>query len=137
MMATDRIGSVIWEAIPFSFVIDWFTDVGKQLAEMLDSATKNFPDGQILPSTVCHSFKLRAQFALTYVYEPTLGLIQEENLGKVNYTRYQRLPDLPQGGRVTFDLGAINPNRGTLTAALVSQKHKRYRTRKPKIKTFH
>lgn len=128
MMGLDRWGSAIWEAIPFSFVIDWFTDVGKQAASWLDDKTKNFPDGQILE--VGHSFKLSSEWTLTYVDNDS-ECPRNEILGRVGYKSYTRKRGLPEGSSYHFDLGGLlDPYRSTLSIALVTTRWKALLKRK-------
>jgi len=116
MLATDRIGSAIWEAIPFSFVVDWFTDLGKQLATWVDGTTKNFPDGVILETS--HSFKLTSIWDVQF-YGPCTGV---EDVGRVVYKKYQRSAGLPQDGNFLHLTNGFNAYHNTLGLALVTQR---------------
>lgn len=119
MMGLDRIGSAIWEAIPFSFVVDWFTNVGKQLANWVDGLTKNFPDGEILEQAC--SFKLKVNYSL-YFIQPITG--SEEYCGTCLLTRYLRGVGMPDGILNIFEWGIQSPTRGFLSAALTTQRLK-------------
>lgn len=125
MLGTDRLGSFIWEAIPFSFVIDWFTDAGKQVANWIDGVTKNFPDGEILE--MCHSFKLRSKWELGW-YSPCGS---DPEVGLFDYNRYQRQPGLPMVDRFRFNLGGLTGDYHlSLNTALVAQKLRRFAKRR-------
>lgn len=126
MMYTDRIGSVIWEAIPFSFIIDWITDLGKQLADWLDNKTRIFPDGEI--RAVGHSFKLTSKWKVT-AESDLCGTT--ESLGKCSLTRYQRAEGLPFNSTYTFNIGGLTtPYHSALITALTIQKVRAVRRRR-------
>lgn len=135
MMGLDRIGSAIWEAIPFSFVIDWFTDIGKQAALWIDDKTQNFPDGQILE--VGHSFKLLSHWRVDYIHEPSIlepqcGTLS--NLGRVGYKQYSRKTGLPEGSTLVFDLGGLtDPYHAALSTALVTTRVRALNKRRRKL----
>lgn len=121
MTGSDRLGSILWEATPFSFVVDWFTDVGKQVASWIDGLTKNFPDGEIF--TVGHSWKQTSAWELYYV--PPEG-IAPERLGAVTLKQYWRSRGYPSvDGVALFDPGGLGTGyHGSLEAALVAQRMK-------------
>lgn len=130
-LGMDRVGSFIWEALPFSFMVDWFTDLGKQGAAMLDELTQLFPDGEILEAG--HSVKLTSEWDAVYDIEgePELG----NHLGSASYTYYVRkkgllYPGLTGSVPFSFDSGGLSHGeRPLLTLALVTQAIKRYKRR--------
>lgn len=50
-LGVNRIASVVWEAIPFSFVVDWFVNVGDVIASIEDNL-----EGDSLLPVVIHDF---------------------------------------------------------------------------------
>jgi hypothetical protein len=57
----SRMGSVLWEAIPYSFVVDWFVSVGDLIASIEDQLLDPLP-------IVIHDFS----HSLKYEYKTTL-----------------------------------------------------------------
>lgn len=117
MWGLDRPGSTVWELIPFSFVADWFTDIGKQVADWIDDVAKIWPDGEI--RQVGHSIKLTSRWSVAYDIddEPEFG----EHLGFIDYKVYNRCDGLPPGSSYSWDNGgAIRYDRSILSAALVA-----------------
>lgn len=59
----DRITATIWEAIPFSFLVDWFVDVGGFLDSIDETLFGALP---ILVSDFSHSVKFEYQTTITW-----------------------------------------------------------------------
>lgn len=122
MMSLDRLFAAIWEAIPFSFIVDWFTNSAKDLVHWLDdSLFKAWPDAILL--RVDHSFKVEAK-CLFYVWNPFTATKGEE-LGVGDYTRYQRAHGLPEGKPSVFASPHNLVTRSALGVALGIQQVKR------------
>jgi hypothetical protein len=118
MMGLDRPFAGLWEAIPFSFVIDWFTNTAKDLVSWLDnSITVAWPPGEILECG--HSFKLKTKhdWYIRHWFDGTWT-----PLGSTDYTRYMRARGLPRGKPSMFATAHNVPMRAALGAALVTQK---------------
>jgi hypothetical protein len=55
-LGANRVASVIWEAIPFSFIIDWFVNVGDVIASLEDQVIDPLP-------IVIHDFSASLKYA--------------------------------------------------------------------------
>lgn len=62
-LGLDRITATIWEAIPFSFLVDWFVDVGSFLDGIDEKLFGALP---ILISDFSHSVKFEYQTSITW-----------------------------------------------------------------------
>jgi len=99
--------SIIWNAIPYSFVIDWFFGVG----DWLDSLRS---DNLAIPATVtsfCHSIKYQVQddIVLTLGFNQAAGYRNQViPLASVTTLRYERRKDIPSVG--LFDTTVKMPN---------------------------
>lgn len=128
MMAVDRLGSFVWEAIPFSFVIDWFTNVGKEAAAWLDDKTKKFSDGEILETGFAFKSSYKAEL-LYFEDEVLCGTRDMQSLGFVSFDYYVRDVGLPEAGFVLDPGGALGGTRPALSVALAVQRWKRFKKR--------
>lgn len=87
---------IIWDAIPFSFVVDWVLKVGDWLSQ--------FDEGAIpVKMTVldaCQSYKQEVTVYYGRLYTPSSGYTGRPSgdiiLGNGKYKNYQRSPVLPQ-----------------------------------------
>lgn len=111
--------SIIWNAIPYSFVIDWFFNVGEWLHGL---RLENVP----IPATVtdfCHAVKYAYRGRITFVptteFDPSSGSIL---VADQSYSRYERRRDIPSTG--LFDSTVKTPNwkQLSLGAALIGQR---------------
>lgn len=123
MMGLDRPLAAVWEAIPFSFVIDWFTDAADDFATWLDeSVFVAWPDAKILRAD--HSFKLEVDVHL--VHQKWDGSeFRPVDLGKATYKRYKRDWGLPYGVPELFHEPVNTERVELLSAALLLQLSKR------------
>jgi len=91
---------ILWDAIPYSFVVDWFFDVGGWLAKLRSDNLK-------VPCVVngfCHSIKwsYRARYVYNYVGTTTKSRDFELILSDYSRLRYERRRDIPS-------LNALDP----------------------------
>jgi len=121
MMGLDRPFAAIWEAIPFSFIIDWFTGTIKDLSAWLDqSVTVAWPPAQILRAD--HTFKLKVDVRVR-IRHAFSG--EYDDLGTGHYTRYVRMHGLPYGKPSLFEQPNNVGLRISLSIALVTQRLKK------------
>jgi hypothetical protein len=107
---------VIWNAIPYSFVVDWFFHVGK----LLDSLTIQPFGGEYRVSNVGYSLKQEATYLVTVDLETsprTLGVV-----GYVFAKSYVRKLGYPVTSLFLTN-GALTPMQLALSAAMFHQKH--------------
>jgi hypothetical protein len=105
--------SIIWDAIPFSFVVDWFTNVG----EWLHRQRKDLYNMEVTYREYGLSAKFSvAQSVVLYAHGPYVGQFPDYQsqvfVGGTTFVHYERnLVDLPSSALPTaFD----NPNRWTV-----------------------
>lgn len=100
--------SVAWDAVPFSFVVDWFFDIGSFLESLTCMVGLEIRDGFQTRSTLCS----RQYWSLDVAYEPPwkpifrqhsgVGYIQRRTLGVPAYPAPSlRAPSLSVGRAVT------------------------------------
>lgn len=79
--------SAIYEAIPFSWLVDWCTGLGNQLTALLDETSNPFKPGEL--SSIGYTWKITAVFDVTC---RNRGTGVREHLGPIVVRRYIRLP---------------------------------------------
>jgi hypothetical protein len=116
-LGVTKIASVIWEAIPYSFVVDWFVSVGDFIESLEESIFDPLP-------IVIHDFS----HSLKYEYKTTLEMGLSINslasfIGTLDYaiktvTAYERRWDVPS---LTDSLSARTPtaNQAGLGLSLI------------------
>lgn len=101
-----------WESIPFSFVVDWFVNVG----DFIDTYNpgKNTFDGDIVVSSCGYSLKYVEEIQL---FLPTERSVHEwSECGSISRDCYFRRQGLPEGA---LDTGGLTPMQQLLGAALI------------------
>lgn len=108
---------ILWDAVPYSFVIDWFVGVG-------DWLNKLRTDNLRIPATVtgfCHSLKYEYDTTYTLTIGPNAGLLYPEGSGaeillaRRRGLRYKRLRDIPSTG--VFNTTVRAPSWGKVAVA--------------------
>lgn len=106
--------SIFWNAVPYSFVVDWFFNVGSWLNSLR-------VDNLSIPATVtdfCHSIK--------YEWEDQTDLALGDGrnlpLSKIQSLRYERRRDVPSLGRFDSTVKAPNWKQVLLGASLLVQR---------------
>lgn len=107
---------IIWDAIPFSFVIDWFADISGLLEAMYQSANQNT---KILD--LCGSEKTTVTTKGYFSSE----LCSKQKVFEVIYERYQRAPLSPRK-HIAYvpslkEGSGLSNHRLTISAALIAQ----------------
>lgn len=111
--------SIVWNAIPYSFVVDWFFNVGEWIGKLRADNLK-------IPATVtgfCHSLKWEYRSRYIYSSSPTATNLGDKMvlLADREVLRYIRRRDIPSWG---LDLTVRTPNWGQLAlgASLLRQR---------------
>ena len=107
----------IWDALPFSFVVDWFTSIGSVLDE---TRLRHVFDGPWELRHPCHSQKIKAKIAVTQENLPMgrwIGPSQIYPAGEVFVTRYERQFGFPSS-RIRSKILELSPKQLLLLAAL-------------------
>lgn len=96
----------IWAVLPWSFVCDWFADVGSYL----DRYSSDWIEPWINFCQACTSVKVQAEADIRGAYAVTVGGggRWEFNLASVSYSHYVRTPGIPtacvgSGGELSAD----------------------------------
>lgn len=83
----NRVASIVWEAIPFSFVVDWFVNVGDMLANLEDRLLDPLP---VIIHDFSHSLKYEYQTRLEFTHAHI-----RTDLGWRKTSFYERRRDTP------------------------------------------
>ncbi len=79
---------IVWDAIPFSFVVDWFFDIGKRLNE--------YRQDNLDVTLIVHDFCISQKFEYEYLQYWQLGPNEAPTLlWRGTYKRYERIRCLP------------------------------------------
>jgi len=106
----NRVASIVWEAIPFSFVVDWFVNVGGFISSVEDRLIDPLP-------IVIHDFSASLKYEYRTTLELECGSILTDIAERVQ-TSYVRRRDPP----VMYDALAVrspNLNQAGLGLSLV------------------
>ena len=110
--------AIVWEAIPYSFVVDWFFHLDAILGKM---AIQPF-EGEWQLSKVGWSVKQQAQY---FVYQEFLLGPPHGNLsrylGEISLKSYTREPGFPMTSLFVTD-GSLTPKQLVLSLALLNQR---------------
>lgn len=91
----NRIASVVWEAVPFSFVVDWFVNVGDMIASVED----NLEGDSLLPCLIhdfSHSLKYEYRTRLELRWKPQGSSFNiQVDMGHYYTSSYERRRDYP------------------------------------------
>lgn len=106
---------VIWNALPYSFVVDWFTGLSQRLAPLSVNPFK----GTWIVSRRSTSMKLTASIRVESLnIVPGASWTAFTN-GNIVYQRYQRISQLPVRASFLSGLTSPTPKQQTLLAALL------------------
>jgi len=84
----DRVGSILWEALPFSFVVDWFVNIGDMIRSVEDHLLDPLP---IVIHDFSHSLKYGWRISLRWNWD---GKILTD-IAYRDYEYYERRRDIP------------------------------------------
>ena len=110
---------VIWNAIPYSFVVDWFFSIGK----ILDSISIQPFGGEYRISDVGWSLKREATYIGTQVMANGQFVDGNATLGTVRVKDYVRQPGFPATSLLLTD-GQLSPKQLVLGLAMLEQKRR-------------
>jgi len=111
--------SIIWNAIPYSFVVDWFFNVGDWLNQLRS-------DNLQIPATVtdfCHSIKF--EYRDSYFHKPASTYAPdgvEVEMSMCDTLRYERRKDIPSFGLLDQTVKAPNWSQILLGGSLIVQR---------------
>jgi hypothetical protein len=106
--------AIVWEAIPYSFVIDWFFKVGK----LLDSLAIQPFGGEWSLRNTTSSFKDEYLYLVSQDFFPSRNV--KTQLGQARIRRYSRSVGLPVSSVFATDL-TLTPKQQALSLALLNQ----------------
>jgi hypothetical protein len=114
--------SIIWNAIPWSFVLDWVANVGEYLSRF----KTGFMDPTINIHQYCWSVKRERDIFVSY--ESTLPGIgaNSTQYPAVNETAYRREVDFPSASSILTS--GLSLNELSLAAALVLSRRPKHRS---------
>lgn len=107
----------VWNAIPYSFVVDWFFHVGK----LLDSLTIQPFGGEYRVSDVGYSLKSEANYYVSQVHERSAAYTYP--LGTVFVKSYIRRPGYPMTSLFLTN-GSLTPMQQVLALAMLNQRRR-------------
>lgn len=110
---------VIWNAIPYSFVVDWFFHVGK----LLDSLTVQPFGGEYEVSDVGYSVKTEALFVATQVMGGTQYVDGNPTAGTVYAKSFERKIGFPVSSLFLTDAN-LSPTQQALALAMLNQRRR-------------
>ena len=109
---------IIWNAIPYSFIVDWFFHVGK----LLDTLTVQPFGGTYDVKQVGWSMETETTFLATQIV-PDGTYVDTSQLGTVTFKGYTRSLGFPATS-VFLTNGSLTPMQLALSAALLEQRRK-------------
>jgi len=119
---------VAWNAIPYSFVVDWFFDVDRLLDKC--DLLGLYLQTKVVRTTFHWKVEGEAHFSARTYESPYGGnLCPEMSIGKVRGKFYRRWVGIPPGVDSLFS--GLSPEQQALLAALFGQGHKVFGTRRP------
>lgn len=108
--------AIVWEAIPYSFVIDWFFHV----SSLIDTLNIQPFGGEFNVSKVGWSLKDSIIWGV-YLEQGPEGGFHRDFLGQVTIRRFHREPGFPVGSLFLTD-GSLSPTQQLLAGALLEQR---------------
>lgn len=110
---------VVWNAIPYSFVVDWLFSAGK----LLDGIAVQPFGGKYDVTDIGYSIKREASYVATY--KPTWPAVVDGNptLGGLRVKSYDRYEGFPATSLFLTDL-SLTPKQQVLATAMLEQKRR-------------
>lgn len=105
-------GKIVWERIPFSFIVDWVSRVGR----LADKGTIQPFTGTWDVYNVSHSYKMRAEYVVSYDWSGTSW--HQDECGTLVYECYARGRGLPLSSALFYGR-ELTTQQLALSAALV------------------
>jgi len=110
---------VVWNAIPYSFVIDWLFSAGK----LLDGISIQPFGGTYRVTDVGYSIKSEATYIATYIATYPAQVVGNPTLGTVRIKRYDRFEGFPASSLFLTDL-MLTPKQQVLATAMLEQRRR-------------
>lgn len=123
LMGLNNPAAIVWEATPWSWLIDWFIGYETRLL-LLKAEIDLWPDAKILQQAHSISIKGRAEVWWSGPYDRN-GQIQEIFLGYVDYNLYDRRPGAPDRGSHPVFTVPWEWYNASILAAIIRQKRRR------------
>nr|QDH86897.1 MAG: hypothetical protein H1Rhizo25914_000001 [Leviviridae sp.] len=116
----NRPGRIIWNAIPYSFVVDWFFSVGK----LIDTIAVQPFGGKYDVSHVMWSVKSEATYKVYVTWGSAGSFVpNEEFVGTARVKIYERYTGFPASSVFLTD-GSLSPEQQVLGLAMLEQKRR-------------
>jgi len=109
--------AIVWEAIPYSFVVDWFFHLDKYV-NML--AIQPF-GGEYTVSDTCYSLKEETVYEMFQNFNEGEPGNAKHSLGLISVWHYRRYPGLPMSCALLSN-GTLNPKQQLLALALLDMR---------------
>lgn len=109
---------VVWNAIPYSFIVDWFFHVGK----ILDSLSVQPFGGEYRVTDVGYSVKLESSWSIYQVAYGNQTISGQSLIGACTFKSYTRRQGYPVSSLFITD-GLLTPMQLALSAAMFKQRH--------------
>jgi hypothetical protein len=114
----DNPARVLWNAIPYSFVVEWFV----RLSDVVDRLRINQFSGHVRLENVCYSYTQtgKVQADAVFYREDTLNRNEWHPTGWYECRRFMRSPGLPVAASSLFSLP--DPKQQALLGAMILQR---------------
>jgi hypothetical protein len=106
---------VVWQAMPFSFVVDWFLNIGGALSQL------DFQDRTVewdiwnVHWSAKHTFDVEVRQRFN---DSNGNVLIDQMVGRWRCSRYERFRGYPAPESM-FDLDSLSPKQASLLAALI------------------
>ena len=107
--------AIVWEAIPYSFVVDWFISLDKQIDKL---AIQPF-GGEYRVTDVCWSTKESFNWLVYQDFFPNDTRNKKRLIGNIVCKYYKRRPGFPVAG---LNFQSLSPKQLALSLALLEQR---------------
>lgn len=107
-------GKIVWERIPFSFIVDWVSRVGR----LADKGTIQPFTGAWDVYDVSHSYKMRVAYKVTVSNSLDYNELKGKEAGELVYEFYYRDRGLPLSSALFYGR-ELTPQQLALSAALI------------------
>lgn len=115
-------GKILWEHVPFSFVLEWFVDLDNVLRDLANNPVASPFEGSLIVRSQAYSVRSETWTELrTFIPHRTVpGLSVSETYGEHAVTRFSRHLGLPLGSYITVT-GDLSAMQKALLTGLVTQ----------------
>lgn len=117
-LGMDNLYANLWEAQPFSWLVDWFVDIGS----LLDSLSKNVFEGSLDLRAGYHTVKTEIDYLM--IQKSYSDYIRADGLGELKVIHYDRRVGFPLTADDLFNL-ALDGHQSAIVGALIDQRKRR------------